>query len=491
MEQASETDSGAPRRSAFHSAARGDPAAQRKRRRELEARLEVCVQELRRLCLREAELTGILPREFPLQSGEKPPKVRRRIGAAFKLDETLVLRGADPLSTLERDLALQLQIAEAARRLCREENIGKQLRKRRKSAALKEERKLKELETTLNECRLRAGCRPLPTSGGTAADEPSASDDSSLSDAVLPEEAQPRPPAPRPRARPGDDASLHRACEEAEPLEADAGAEPVASPLPIPTAPGLADMSPYRLVPVRSLALCRRGGSSAPTTPELPARRGQSQSLRAQGCREPAEAGGRGALPRRRPTYYTVTAPARCSPAPGAGSDDSSSDVSSASRATSPGGGRSPVASRRRPPAAEPPAGSYTGGVRRLPAPAAYRGPDAVVSEQDAVPLRYQRLVPGRSRVARAPSLRDSAPPAGRLLSKAAVTQELMSWHERARLRAGARPRSLDRRDLLRPGGETYASRAPVAQTHVLQRCLDGAPRQVYVPENGEIVTRV
>lgn len=71
-----------------------------KQQRALEARLEACLEELRRLCLREAELTGTLPAEYPLKPGEKAPKVRRRIGAAYKLDDWALHRESSvPLMT--------------------------------------------------------------------------------------------------------------------------------------------------------------------------------------------------------------------------------------------------------------------------------------------------------------------------------------------------------------------------------------------------------
>ncbi|KAM9595267.1 innate immunity activator protein [Morphnus guianensis] len=548
MGEASDTDSGIMLHSGPDSPVsplKERAQAGRRQQQALEARLEGCVQELRRLCIREAELTGTLPHEYPLKAGEKPPKVRRRIGAAFKLDETLVLRGADPLSALERDLALQLQIAKAARRLCREENISKRLRKRRQTAALLEEQKLKDLENILNQRRLLAGRRPLPAGGGTgAAEELSASDDSSLSDAVLLEEEETQPSGPAtPRGSPSPeepaeeegsgpppappspwrDTSLDRPYEKAKKPGVDPGDGETrgsrcypGSPPAVPTAPSApgspdpaaspapraGDVPPYRFVPIRTLVLCRQAGSSAPSTPEPSGRRGQSQSLRVEACWQPGEPRGRSAVPRRRPTYYTVTVPTSCIPTPGpthhSGSDDSISDLSSISHATSPGSS-SPDVSFPRPPVPPPLAepGYYPRGTHRFLPPA---GPPAFLYEQDLAPLRYQRLVPSHSRIVRTPSLKDYAPAGGWGLSKATVTEELKSWHQRARLR-GARPHSLDRQGAFRgPRGGTTRDvpitrgvlpRAQAPPIHVLRRSPDGVPVQVYVPENGEIVTQV
>ncbi|XP_042347267.1 LOW QUALITY PROTEIN: FERM domain-containing protein 4B [Plectropomus leopardus] len=50
------------------------------RRRGLQALLSTRLAELRRICLQEAELTGAVPSDFPLEVGEKLPCVRRRGG---------------------------------------------------------------------------------------------------------------------------------------------------------------------------------------------------------------------------------------------------------------------------------------------------------------------------------------------------------------------------------------------------------------------------
>ncbi|NXQ36885.1 INAVA protein, partial [Alaudala cheleensis] len=463
--------------------------AGRQQQQALEARLDGCIQELRRLCLREAELTGTLPHEYPLKAGEKPPKVRRRIGAAFKLDEIVILRGVDPL---ERERALQLQIAEASRRLCHEENIGRQVRKRRQTAALREEQKLRNLEQVLSQRRLLAGQQDTST-----AEELSASDESSVSDTSLLEEEDTQPPGPSapqrspspedptkekesgllmPPPSPWQETSLDRSYERAKnpstnPEDGENRSSLMAAPASslAPSSPDSAGSPvsrtgdpPYRFIPIQTLVLRQQAGSSAPSTPEPSGRPGQSQSLRVDPCWQPAEPRGRSATPRRRPTYYTVTVPTSCILTPGpvccSGSDDSISDLSSISHATSPGSS-SPDESLAVPlRLAE--AGYYPRGALQLLPPA---GPLTFLYEQDLAPLRYQRLVPSRSRIVRTPSLKDYAPAGARGLSKATVTEELKSWHQRARLR-GARPHSLDRQGAFpRPHGGTTRD-MPVAR---------------------------
>ncbi|NXR47029.1 INAVA protein, partial [Hippolais icterina] len=461
--------------------------AGRQQQQALEARLDGCIQELRRLCLREAELTGTLPCEYPLKAGEKPPKVRRRIGAAFKLDEIIILRGVDPL---ERELALQLQIAEASRQLCHEENIGRQVRKRRQTAALREEQKLRDLEQVLSQRRLLAGQQNTST-----AEELSASDESSMSDTSLLEEEDTQPPGPAaprrspspkdpteeeevgllmPPPSPWEETSLDRPYERAKnpsinPEDGEnqssqcclgsliaAPASSLAPSSPDSTSSPVSRTGdpPYRFVPIRTLVLCRQAGSSAPSTPEPSGRQGQTQPLRVDPCWQPAEPRGRSTTPHRRPTYYTVTVPTSCILTPGpvcrSGSDDSISDLSSISHTTSPGSSSPDVSFAVPLPLAEP--GYYPRGALQLLPPA---GPLTSLYKQDLAPLRYQRLVPSRSRIVRTPSLKDYAPAGARGLSKAAVTEELKSWHQRARLRS-ARPHSLDRQGAFpRPHGET------------------------------------
>ncbi|KAG7249510.1 hypothetical protein CRUP_019721 [Coryphaenoides rupestris] len=66
-------------------------AALRARQDALEDTLKLRLEELKKICIREAELTGKLPKEYPLDPGEEAPTVRRKIGTAFKLDEQKIL----------------------------------------------------------------------------------------------------------------------------------------------------------------------------------------------------------------------------------------------------------------------------------------------------------------------------------------------------------------------------------------------------------------
>ncbi|KAJ3602373.1 hypothetical protein NHX12_030130 [Muraenolepis orangiensis] len=131
----------------------------------LQDRLQLCVLELKKLCIREAELTGKLSADYPLSPGETPPKVRRRIGAAFQLDEQSIPCGPEEsqLNLVNAELALQLKIYEAARKLCREEHLNKAVRRSRVQQCKREERRVKELQESEFQLRLQHGrSSPLP-----------------------------------------------------------------------------------------------------------------------------------------------------------------------------------------------------------------------------------------------------------------------------------------------------------------------------------------
>ncbi|XP_053172115.1 innate immunity activator b [Scomber japonicus] len=156
----------------------------------LQDRLEICILELKKLCIREAELTGQLSKVYPLLPGEKPPQIRRRIGAAFKLDEQSIPQGAEEseLNLVDAELALQMKIYEAARKLCEEDHMSKAVRRSRVQQCKREEKKLKQLQETAFHLRLEHGrSSPLPAFN-IAQQDLGTSDDSSLSDSVVQDE---------------------------------------------------------------------------------------------------------------------------------------------------------------------------------------------------------------------------------------------------------------------------------------------------------------
>ncbi|KAM8916066.1 innate immunity activator b isoform 2-T7 [Spinachia spinachia] len=156
----------------------------------LQDRLELCLLELKTLCIREAELTGRLSDDYPLLPGEKPPHIRRRIGAAFKLDAQSFPRGAEEsdLNLVDAELALQMKIYEAARKLCEEDHLSKAVKKSRLKQCKREEKKVQRLQETAFQLRLEHGrSSPLPAFN-IAQHDVGASDDSSLSDSLVQDE---------------------------------------------------------------------------------------------------------------------------------------------------------------------------------------------------------------------------------------------------------------------------------------------------------------
>lgn len=145
------------------------------RQRALQEALSLKLQELRKVCLQEAELTGQLPPECPpLEHGEQPQLVRRRPPAARAYPPLLPnpahhsLSPAEELAVeaLEREVSVQQQIAAAARRLALAPDLSIEQRRRRRQVQADAFRKLYELEEQLGDLQARLGLPVLSLSTG-------------------------------------------------------------------------------------------------------------------------------------------------------------------------------------------------------------------------------------------------------------------------------------------------------------------------------------
>ncbi|KAM8976540.1 innate immunity activator protein [Pelodytes ibericus] len=453
--------------------------AVRIQQRSLEQKMQSCLDELRRLCLREAELTGVLPNDYPLKPGETPPKVRQRVGALFKLDERAFhYRREDPISSLEADLALQRQITEAARRLYLEESLSKHVRHQRKIALRDSERKLLTLEDRLSQERSQGGSMRLEDS--------SVSESSSLSDITTLEDddthrvpfnlfssvTRPRPPQTLEGLRPlwceneneknplqnspWRESSLdspyeksNRSLNNSRSHSSSPAATPLPSPQELPAGSGHLNSS--QSVNLITLTI--------QSSPENGNRKGISQSMRVQSAQELCESRGR-TLCRRATSFNTQ-----------------SNSLYSLSLSN-------PIYTSSNP---------------------LYSSSSDTLFESPSLPpsykLAYCPIAPQAEvlKVVHTPPAREHA-----ILmepSRPDITEELRCWHIRASMKGTnvLRPRSLDRQGAirLRNGSSlnqvvrSQTQKSQISHRHVLRRTADGAPLQWYDAEEAQIISQV
>ncbi|XP_074770070.1 FERM domain-containing protein 4B isoform X2 [Athene noctua] len=173
----------------------------KKKEKLLQEKLLQKVEELKKICLREAELTGKMPKEYPLSTGEEPPQVRRRVGTAFKLDDNLLPSEEDPtLQDLESNFIIQQKLVEAAKKLASEPDLCKNVKKKRKQEYADAVKKLQEIENSINEYRIKCGKKPTQKSTLTLPDDIIPSESSSLSDTTTYDDVS--EPLPVPAQRP-------------------------------------------------------------------------------------------------------------------------------------------------------------------------------------------------------------------------------------------------------------------------------------------------
>ncbi|XP_078049623.1 stepping stone isoform X2 [Augochlora pura] len=125
----------------------------RQRREALQEKLVQKNNELKNLCVEEAELTGVLPPEIPLEPGESPPVFRKRVGTAFSYPQNLINKlktNEVEESTLELERQVQIGIVEAALGIVNDHTESKAVRRKHRLVYQQSQRRLQELEVRLN-----------------------------------------------------------------------------------------------------------------------------------------------------------------------------------------------------------------------------------------------------------------------------------------------------------------------------------------------------
>ncbi|XP_065521013.1 coiled-coil domain-containing protein 120 [Lathamus discolor] len=261
----------------------------RERQRGLRQALGLRLRELRRLCLQEAELTGKLPPEYPLEPGERPqappppppgspprpppggpcpvltvsPSLSRGIPVPVPVlvpVPSYPIPAAAPQAprSARREVALQLQVVEAARRLAAAPGLAPEQRRRRQRLQAEAAQRLRQL---------RAQLGPGNDENGSLCDLP-----------VLENGALPTPkPTPVVPGRPSPPRASPGSPERRPPWAPDGRRSSLASPSsPARTLPRSASSFEGRSVPatpVLARSPCARGHPLCrPEAPGLPPR---------------------------------------------------------------------------------------------------------------------------------------------------------------------------------------------------------------------------
>ncbi|KAK3536871.1 hypothetical protein QTP86_027007 [Hemibagrus guttatus] len=485
------------------------------KRQSLQDRLELCILELKKLCIREAifyfiqELTGHLCSDYPLLPGEKPPQIRKRIGAAFKLDEQSILYSNEDseLCSVEAKLALQHQIYIAACRLCHEEHLSKAVKKSRVQQCKHEEQKLKELQGSIFKLRLKhSRSSPGPRIITKKLEDSfcqyhGTSDNSSLSDSAVLDEEELMSQSSQTSSKLSSITELHSVAQGPSHLYLNSFGPlfPPLEPSPSPHQQPLQNLHPCHSSTLEYDPAPIQNSPWKESSLDQPYQKQKSSHSRRTSSRVPSNDPpsnaerdrGRSCGPRRQLTNVIVTAPEYSpitlpmgNPLYHSSSEDSNSEHSSAPSYTS-----SPCQELLAEPEklchAQPRhhypnhislsyvTHSYSKSCLAQLSPRLYRayidegrGYDMDLSRRylrhqpspcpsghyehwyEEAPLYRQRgrLIPCQLKLSRAPSLKEYPQHPGRALPRQVVSDELKSWHQRCQLR----PRSLDRQGAVR-----------------------------------------